>query len=78
MFRKLIKQTAVAVGEYTVDVRYYRTITMSGVPRYSAEVVFQPTDHMILDADSMNGLETRLTSLMYASVYSRTLVGRAA
>ena len=78
MFRKLIKQTAVAVGECTVDVHYYRTITMSGAPRYSAEVVFQPTDHMILDADSMNGLETRLTSLMYASVYSRALVGRAA
>ena len=30
---------------------------------------------MILDADSVNGLETKLASLVHASIYSRILVG---
>ena len=74
MFQKLIKKTNLDVKERTVSVSYYKTRTTNGTSRYSAEVVFHPSDHMILDADSVNSLETKLACLMHASLYSRLLV----
>ena len=73
MLRELIKKTHLNVEERTFSVYYYKTRTMHGASRYSAEVVFHPEDHMILDADSLNGLETKLACLVRASFYSRTL-----
>ena len=78
MFQKLIKKTDLDVEERKLSVRYYQTRTVSGAPRYSAEVEFHAEDHMILDADSVNSLETKLTSLVHASIYSRMLVGGTA
>ena len=75
MFQRLIKTTNLDIEEKTFSVCYYKTRTMHGGSRYSAEVVFHPEDHMILDADSVNGLETKLASLVRASIYSRLLVG---
>ena len=75
MFRKLIRKTNLELDEQTVTVCYYETRTLSGSSRFSAEVAFDAQDHMILDADSVSGLETRLASLVHASAYSRTLVG---
>ena len=74
MFQKLIKKTNLDVEERTFSVWYYKTRTMNGTSRYSAEVVFHPRDHMILDADSVNDLETKLACLLRASFYSRMLV----
>ena len=74
MFQRLIKTTALDVGEQTFSVYYYETTTMSGASRYSAEVVFHPKDHMILDADSISSLETRLACLVRASFLGRSLV----
>ena len=48
--------------------------TLHGDSRFSAEVVFQPRDHMILDADSVNRLETQVASLVHTSMYSRALM----
>lgn len=75
MFQKLIKKTNLDVAERTLSVRYDETRTLHGAARFSAEVVFQPEDHIILDADSVNRLETQVASLLHASVYSRTLIG---
>ncbi len=75
MFQKLIKKTRLDVDERTLSVRYYETRTLHGQARFSAEVVFQPQDHMILDADSVNRLETQVASLVHASMYSRSLMG---
>ena len=75
MFQKLIKKTNLDVAERTLSVRYDETRTLHGDARFSAEVVFQPEDHIILDADSVNRLETPVASLLHASVYSRTLIG---
>ncbi|MEO2197936.1 MAG: hypothetical protein ABGY72_17855 [bacterium] len=75
MFQKLIKKTNLDVEERTLSVRYDETRTLHGDARFSAEVVFQPEDHIILDADSVNRLETQVASLLHASVYSRTLIG---
>ena len=74
MFQKLIKKTIFAVEEQTFSVCYYETRKINGVSRYSAEVVFHPSDHMILDADSVNSLEAKLARLVRASFYSRMLV----
>ncbi len=75
MFQKLIKKTNLDVEERTLSVRDDETRTLHGDARFSAEVVFQPEDHIILDADSVNRLETQVASLLHASVYSRTLIG---
>ena len=77
MFQKLIKKTNPDVEERTFSVCYYETRKMNGALRYSAEVVFHPRDHMILDADSVTGLETKLACLVHASFYSRMLVETA-
>ena len=73
MFPKLIKKANLEVEERTFSVCFYETRTLNGSPRYSAEVVFRPKDHMILDADSVNSLEAKLASHVAASLYSRTL-----
>jgi hypothetical protein len=74
MFQRLIKKTSLDVEERTLSVHYYETRTLHGDSRFSAEVVFQPRDHMILDADSVNRLETQVASLVHASMYSRALM----
>ena len=73
MFQKLIKKTNLDVEERTFSVCYYETPKMNGASRYSAEVVFHPRDHMILNADSVKGLETKLACLVRASFYGRML-----
>ena len=77
MMQKLIKQTKLNVDERTFSVCYYETHKLNGASRYSAEVVFHPRDHMILDADSVTGLESKLASLVRASFYGRMLVDTA-
>ena len=74
MFQKLIKKANLDVEERTFSVCYYETPKIDGASRYSAEVVFQPTDHMIVDADSVTCLEVKLARLVRASFYSRMLV----
>ena len=77
MIQKLIKQTRLDVEERTFSVCYYETRKLNGASRYSAEVVFHPRDHMILDADSVTGLESKLASLVRASFYGRMLADTA-
>ncbi len=74
MFHKLIKKTNLDVEDRTFSVCYYETRKLNGTARYSAEVTFHAGDHMILDADSVKGLETKLSCLVHASFYSRMLV----
>ena len=73
MFQTLIKKARLDIAERTFNVRYYRLRTLNGTSRYSAEVEFHAEDRMILDADSVNGLETKLVNLVPASIYSRKL-----
>jgi len=74
IFQRLIKETSLDVEERTLSVHYYETRTLHGDSRFSAEVVSQPRDHMILDADSVNRLETQVASLVHTSMYSRALM----
>jgi hypothetical protein len=77
MFRTLVKTDALAIEEQTYSVRYFEVRTLRGGKRYSAELALSPSDHIILDDDSMTNLEARTACLMPATVYSRMLAGRA-
>lgn len=72
-----LKTDALAVENQTVPVTYFASRTLRGGIRYSADVLLGPSDHIILDDDSMPGLEVRTVRLLTATVYSRTLAGRA-
>ena len=74
MLGTLIKTDIVEVADRQYAVRFYQTLTSHGSNRYSAEVALGPEDCVILDDDSLNGLEARLSNLVTASVHSRRLV----
>lgn len=76
MFRKLIKTADLDVENRTYNVHYFETSTARGGRRYSSEIVVGPGDHIILDDDSLNGLESKVARLAPATVYSRMLAGR--
>jgi hypothetical protein len=69
----LVKTDAVAVDDRVFRVRYFEQRTGRGLRRYSAEILLDPGDRIILDDDSMMNLETRTTRLVPATVYSRML-----
>ena len=76
MFRTLVKTEPVTVENHTYLVRYFELRTLRGARRYSAEILLGPSDHIILDDDSVTNLETRTTRLVPATLYSRMLAGR--
>ena len=78
MYRRLIKTDDIDVAEKTYPVRYYEAQTIHGTTRYSSEGILGPEDRVILNDDSVNGLESKLTCLVAASVYSRMLATRCA
>ncbi len=73
MFRTLLKTTALAVDQQTVDVRYFEQRTLRGGRRYSAEILLGPNDRVILDDDSVPNLEARTSRLVPATLLSRML-----
>jgi len=76
MFRTLVKTTAIAVDDHTVDVRFFELRTLRGARRYSAEILLGETDRIILDDDSVTNLEARATRLVPATLLSRLLASR--
>jgi hypothetical protein len=77
MFRKLVKTVEVEVEDRIYNIRYYELRTVRGVPRFSSEVLLGPGDRVILDDDSMSGLESKVLRLVPATIYSRELVARS-
>ena len=73
MFRTLVKTANVAIDTGVYPVRYFELRTDRGLRRYSAEITLGPSDHIILDDDSVNNLEARATRLVPATLYSRML-----
>ncbi len=76
MFRKLVKTAEIEVDDRTYYVRYFELKTVRGMRRFSSEVLLGPGDHIILDDDSMSGLESKVLRLVPATVYSRELAAR--
>jgi hypothetical protein len=73
MFRILVKTDAVAVEDRLLPVRYFEQRTGRGLQRFSAEILLDPEDRIILDDDSMTNLEARTARLVPATIYSRML-----
>jgi hypothetical protein len=77
MFRRVVKTDALEVGDQAYPVTYFELRTQRGSRRYSAEIMLGPDDRIILDDDSVTNLEDRTARLVPATVYSRTLAGKA-
>ncbi len=71
MFLKLVKVGEIEVDGRSYPVSYYERRTMRGAPRYSCEVLLGAADTIILDDDTMAGLESRVERLVPATIYSR-------
>lgn len=83
MLRKLVKTVRIelepgAIGAPAIDVRYFEQRTARGARRYSSEVLLDATDRIILDDDTMTGLESKIDRFVPAVVWSRVLAGRTA
>jgi hypothetical protein len=73
MIRTLVKTEAVEVENRLFPIRYFEQWTVRGLRRYSAEIVIDAADRVILDDDSMVTLEVRATRVVPATFYSRLL-----
>lgn len=83
MLRKLVKTVRIELetgvnGAPAINVRYFEQRTARGARRYSSEVLLNATDRIILDDDTMTGLESKIDRLVPAVVWSRVLAGRGA
>ncbi|MEX2270768.1 MAG: hypothetical protein WD690_04825 [Vicinamibacterales bacterium] len=77
MLRKLVKTTRLELDGPVIDVRYFEQRTARGGRRYSSEVLIDATDRIIIDDDSMTGLESKVDRLVPAVLWSRMLAARA-
>lgn len=76
MLRKLVKTTRIDLDGRYCDVRYFEQRTARGGRRFSSEVLLGETDRIILDDDSMTGLESKVDRLVPAVLWSRMLAAR--
>jgi hypothetical protein len=75
MIRKLLKTSEIDVDGRAYRVHYFVQRTARGASRYSAEVRLSPADCIILDDDSLDGLESKVARLVPAMIDSRALAG---
>jgi hypothetical protein len=78
MLRKLVKTARIELDGRHCDVRYFEQRTASGGRRYSSELLLDATDRIIIDDDSMTGLESKVDRLVPAALWSRMLAARTA
>jgi hypothetical protein len=76
MFRNLVKTAEIEIDGRSYGLRYYELKTARGARRYSCEVLLGAADRIILDDDSLSSLESKVTRLAPATVYSRLLAAR--
>jgi hypothetical protein len=76
MFRKLVKTGEIEIDGRSYMVRYFETRTGRGAKRYSCEVMLEAADRIIVDDDSLTSLESKVSRLVPATVYSRLLAAK--
>jgi hypothetical protein len=76
MLRKLVKTAEIEIDDRTYRVVFYELKTVRGMRRVSSEVTLAPDDRIIIDDDSLTGLESRVARLVPATLYSRQLASR--
>ena len=72
MVLKLVKTDRMEVDGRSCDLRYYERQTLRGGRRFSCDVLLGDTGRIIVDDDSLAGLEMRIRHLVPATIYSRT------
>jgi hypothetical protein len=75
MFRTLVKTSQIDVEGHVYITHYFLQKTARGASRFSAEVHLSPADCIILDDDTLDGVESKVARLAPAMIYSRTLAG---
>ena len=78
MLRKLVKTARIELDGRCCDVRYFEQRTARGGRRYSSELLLDATDRIIIDDDSMTGLESKVDRLVPAARGSRMLAAKGA
>jgi hypothetical protein len=78
MSNRLVKTDELQIGGQTYSVKYFENETTRGALRYSSELVLGTDDVIILDGNSVTGLESKVARLVPATIYSRLLAARAA
>jgi len=73
MFRKLLETGQIDVDGRAFVAHYFELRTARGARRYSAEIVLDGGDRIILDDDSLTSLQTKIARLAPATIYSRAL-----
>jgi hypothetical protein len=76
MLRKLVQSGQVEVDGRPYVVHYFAHRTARGARRFSAEVVLDADDRIILDDDSLSSVQARVARLAPATIYSRALAAR--
>jgi len=78
MLRKLVKTARIELDGHCCDVRYFEQRTARGGRRYSSELLLDANDRIIIDDDSMTGLESKVDRLVPAVLWSRMLAAKTA
>ena len=78
MLQRLVKTGEIEVDGCTYVVRYFVQRTTRGARRYSCELLIELADRIILDDDSLAGVESKVARLVPATIHSRLLAGRPA
>ncbi len=76
MFRNLIETSQIEVDGHVYIARYFELKTARGVRRFSCEVELDADDCVIVDDDSLSGLQLRVSIVVPATIYSRLLASR--
>lgn len=73
MFRTLLETGQINVDGRAYVTHYFALRTARGARRYSCEVVLGGEDRIILDDDSVAGLQAKVAWFTPATLYSRAL-----
>jgi len=76
MFRKLVKTGEIEIDGRNYVLRYFEQRTVRGARRYSCEILITAADRIIVDDDSLTGLESKVARVAPATIYSRLLAAR--
>jgi len=77
MIRMPVKTSEMEISGQRYTLRYFEQRTLWGGRRFSCEVMLRDTDRIIVDDDSLAGLESKIERLAPATIYSRLLASRS-
>lgn len=77
MLRKSIKCSEIEIHGRRYRVEFFEHQTLRGGRRYSCEVILDDADRIIVDDDSLAGVESKVARLAPATIDSRLLANGA-